>query len=121
MVRLNKKQLELFTKYLSTAILNNQEIHPSDMPPVVSMFKLLADRDLSVSDEQIDTICESLHSLANREVPTSDFLRDFLKNVAAGFRFYVEHPDLIERFKRPSSLIADDILSGNDIEYSETS
>jgi len=91
------------------------------MPPVVFMFKLLADRDLSVSYDQIDEICESLHSLANSKIPTSDYLRDFLKNVAAGFSFYVEQPTQIERFKRSADSIAEDIFSETDVEYSENS
>ena len=117
---LNENQLKLFTKFVSITVQNNQEIHPSDMPPVVEMFKLLADRGYYVTHDQIDIICESLHSLANRALKTSEELREYLKHVASTFHFYAMQLKGVLRYKRSATSIADDIVSENDVEYSET-
>lgn len=117
--QLNETQLQLFTKYLSITVQNNQEVHPSDMPPVVMMFKLLADKGYFVTDGQIDQICDSLHSLANREISTSDYLKEFLKDVASTFHYFVRQTEEGQRYKRSFTSIANDIISENNIEYSE--
>lgn len=120
---LNENQLKLLTNYVSGVVQNNQEVHPSDMPPVIAMFKLLSDRNYVVSDEQIDTICESLHSLSNHTIKTSEILKDFLKNMATtfGYLHHPHHPRDVQMFKRSISSIADDIISERDVEYSEIS
>lgn len=118
---LNDRQLELLTKFCSTTVQNNQEVHASDMPQVIEMFRLLAEKDYIVTETQVDTICNSLHSLANREVETSNYLREFMKSVATAFSYLVIYPQTTGPFRRSSQLIADDIISENDVEYSETS
>lgn len=118
--QLNETQLGLFTRYLSTTVQNNQEVHPSDMPQVIMMFKLLADKGYFVTDEQIDQICNQLHSLANRDIQTSDDLKEFLKDVAATFQFYARQSEEPQMYKRSFSSIANDIISENFVEYSET-
>jgi len=117
---LNEQQSELLTKFCSSTVMNNLEIHASDMPQVIEMFRLISSKGYVVSDTQVDVICDSLHSLANRDVPTSDELRQFLHNVATIFSYTVIHPNP-QPFKRPLSRIADDIISEKEVEYSETS
>lgn len=117
-MELNNSQLELLKNYCSATVQNNQEIHPSDMPQVVSMFRLLAEKGYTITATQIDSICESLHSLANRDIPTSDDLRDYLHTVAEIYEYQVNGPHK-GNFKRNILKIADDIISENKIEYSE--
>ena len=115
MPKLNEKQLKQFQRYVSVTIQNNLEIHPSDMPPVITMFELLADRGLWVSEEQVDSVCDSLHSLSNREAKTSEILRDYLRHVASAFEFLVRHQDESRRYKRPYQDFAEDIVHERDI------
>lgn len=121
MPALNEEQLRLFTQYVSRTVQNNQEIHPSDMPPVITMIQLLADRGLWITGEQMETVCDSLHSLANRDVETSPELREYLRHVASAFEFEIRHRERGEQmWRRPYNLIAGDIISERDIDYSET-
>ncbi len=98
---LNDKQLKSLTKFMSASVMNNQEVHPSDIPKVIAMFKILAERGYGVSEEQIDIICESLHSLASPQLKTSDYLKEFLKDMAATFRYYVYYTKQPVPFKTP--------------------
>ena len=111
---LNENQLKLLTDYVSTVVMNNQEVHPSDMPAVVAMFKELSDKGYVVSDEQVDTICKSLHSAANQKINTSEGLRDFLKSIATAFRF-LHAPYQAEKLQKPISSIANDIINEKDL------
>lgn len=121
MPALNERQLELFTNYVSSTVQNNQEIHPSDMPQVMTMFQLLAERGVWISEEQIDRVCDSLHSLGNPDADTSEALRDYLRHIASAFEFIVRHRQRGEQmWKRPYHLIADDIIDERDVEYSQT-
>lgn len=118
---LNENQLRLLTNYVSTVVHNNQEINVNDMPPVIEMFKAIADRNYYVTHDQIDAMCEELHSLANDD-PTSESLIEFLKRVASTFHFYaLYHSQHLQPLKRPISSIANDIITENDVGYSETS
>lgn len=117
-MELNNNQLELLQNYCSRTVQNNQEIHPSDMPQVVSMFRLLAEKGYVITEPQVNVICDSLHSLANKDIPTSDDLRDYLQSVAEIYWFQVNGPKE-GNFKRNILKIADDIVSERDIEYSE--
>lgn len=94
--------------------MNNQEVHPSDIPKVVAMFKILAERGYGVTEEQIDIICESLHSLASPQLKTSDYLKEFLRDMAATFRYYVYYTKQSAPFNTPLSTIADNILAEKD-------
>lgn len=118
---LNDTQLQLFSKYLSTTIQNNQEIHPSDMPPTAIMFKLLADQGYIVTERQIDESCNSLHSLSDQTTPTSKELEAYLNEMASVFENYARQLERGQHYKRSFTLIANDIISENDVEYSEAS
>jgi len=117
-MELNNQQIELLIKYCRGTVQNNQEIHPLDMPEVVSMFRLLAERGYSIDFEQIDDICDSLRSMGNKTVSTSDSLRSYLRHVAEVYNYQVNGPHR-GKFKRDISKIADDIVSENDVEYYE--
>ena len=117
-MEISETQLKLLKKYCSRTVQNNQEIHPSDMPQVVSMFRLLAEKGYVITGSQVDSICDSLHSLANKDIPTSDELRDYLHTVAEIYHYQVNGPRE-GNFKRNILKIAEDIISEKEIEYSE--
>lgn len=120
MPELTDRQLELFTNYARTTVQNNQEIHPSDMPPLITMLQLLADRGFWVSGEQMEHVCDSLRSLGNRDTRTSQALRDYLRHIASGFEFQIRHRGEGQRWGRSYRSIAEDIISEQDVEYSNT-
>ena len=115
-MQLNNSQLNLLKEYCSSTVKNNQEVHPSDMPPVVSMFRILAEKGYTTSEEQVGIICKSLHSLANLTQPTSEYLQDFLNDVAMVYRYQVNGPKN-GKFKRSIEKIADDIVNEQNIEF----
>ena len=112
--QINDKQLESLKKYLGATIKNNEEVHPSDMPASVMVFKMLADRGYYVIYEQIENICPYLHSLGNRHVETSNELKEFLQDVARTFKFYLDQKEGIPRWKKPFADIVNDIIAGKE-------
>ncbi len=117
---MNKKQLELLTKYCSGVVQNNQEVHPSDVPYVIAMIIKLAEKNYVLEESQMKQIAKSLHSLARPDLPTSTDLTQFLMRLANIGYYYSQLNHSPEHFKRPMRLIVNDIIEEKDIPFSES-
>ena len=84
---LNDNQLKLLAEYCSQLVLNNQEVHPSDMPHVAKLFHSLASQGFTINESQIENICLELHSLASPNKATSERLSTFLSDMVLIFQY----------------------------------